>query len=82
MVSSKLALTPELLSCHGQCVEQQAVCTAPQNLSALSQDTSSEHLYTAFKDSCSLSLNNFPCLETSPSLRTFCRITGGKKKKT
>lgn len=79
MLSCKLAQTSGFLSCHGQCVGQEAACTPPQNFSAQSQDTSSEHLYTAFKDNCSQRLINFPHFETSPSLGTFCRITVEKK---
>lgn len=81
MLSCKLAQTSGFLSCHGQCVGQEAACTPPQNFSAQSQDTSSEHLYTAFKDNCSQRLINFPHFETSPSLGTFCRITVEKKMK-
>lgn len=81
MLSCNLAQTSGFLSCRGQCVGQEAACTPPQNFSAQSQDTSSEHLYTAFKDSSNQSLNNFPYFETSLSLGTFCRKTVGKKMK-
>lgn len=64
--------------CHGQCGP--GGCSYPSSkLQCLVPRFSSEHLYTAFKDSCSLSLNNFPYLETSSNLGPFCRITGGKK---
>lgn len=66
MLSCTLTQTPGFLCCRGQCVEQEAACAPPHNFSAWSQGTSSEHLCTAFKGSCSLSLNQLSPLGDFP----------------